>query len=236
MQVRNTCDIIVNKFPQIVDLILIHGTWNLNRIINILMYSLYANLLIIIPYFYQQNNIQIGASFFNVNYLKLIMDILLIDLMILCILCLDQNIDRSLIGLSPSIYQYNKKHKEEILNLFFTSIIKAIVDSIIIFFFINNTHSVNIVGEVADINMSGTMINYTCYLLIILKLLLIVIRTINYMTIFISFIFVCGLIGLVFLNEEILISCIYNLSFLSLIMISILIICFCIIYEFFLFI
>lgn len=41
LQVRNTCDVIVSNFSQIVDLILVHGTWNYRKILKIGLIFIY---------------------------------------------------------------------------------------------------------------------------------------------------------------------------------------------------
>jgi len=68
LQVRNTCDIIVSRFSQITDLILVHGTWNYDRIINIILFSSYANLVIIFPFFYHFGSNKIESAFIEINY------------------------------------------------------------------------------------------------------------------------------------------------------------------------
>mgnify|MGYP001571969549 CR=1 FL=1 len=64
LQVKNTCDVIVSKFNQIVDLILVHGSWNLNRFYNIAFFSIYMNFVIILPVFIYQSEIAIDSAFF----------------------------------------------------------------------------------------------------------------------------------------------------------------------------
>ena len=43
LQVRNTCDVIVSNFSQIVDLNLVHGTWNYKKVLKIELISFYLH-------------------------------------------------------------------------------------------------------------------------------------------------------------------------------------------------
>lgn len=174
LQVSNTCDVIVSKFPQIVDLILVHGTWNMNRVYSILFFSIYANVLIICPYFLAQMSSQLGSSFFTTDYLKLSLDLLVINLVVILTISMDQFVDRSLIGLNSNVYLENFNTNGYILKKFFKKIISGIIDSVIIYFFfynmINNTF--NILGEETDLNVFTSYIHSTAIALIYIKVIL----------------------------------------------------------------
>jgi len=65
LQVRNTCDIIVTRFSQIVDLILVHGTWNIKRLNSICFFSIYCNTFIMFGLFLRQNDNMLGATLYQ---------------------------------------------------------------------------------------------------------------------------------------------------------------------------
>ena len=99
---RNTCDVIVSRFSQIVDLILVHGTWNFWRLFKIALFSFYANFLIIFPIFVHQNVDPIGAHFYFDNYGKLTLDILIINLFIIIVFIFDQPVERTLLSINSN--------------------------------------------------------------------------------------------------------------------------------------
>jgi phospholipid-translocating P-type ATPase (flippase) len=233
LQVRNTCDIIVSKFPQIVDLILVQGTWNLDRIYNICFYSIYANLLILLPFLFEQFNINIGSSFLSVDYLKFTLDILIIDLFIILVICFDQNIERPLIGLNPAIYQMNVKTKDEIFITLIKHITRAIIDSLIVFYFFysNTTAMSNILGSQPDAFIYGNVINYTTYIVILVKFSLVFLHTFN-IAILITIVLAAGsLAGLAFISQDVLISSFETLSYLSIVLTVFFIVSLTVIYE-----
>jgi magnesium-transporting ATPase (P-type) len=233
LQVRNTCDIIVSKFPQIVDLILVQGTWNLDRIYNICFYSIYTNLLILLPFLYEQFNINIGSSFLSVNYRKFTLDILILDLFIVFVICFDQNIERPLIGLNPAIYQTNIKSKNEIFVNLIKHITRAVIDSLLIFyFFYSNTEAmVNILGSQLDAFIYGNVINYTCYLVILAKFTIVFLHTIN-LAILTTVIITAGLLAAcAFFSQNVLISSFETLSYLSIVLTVFFIISLTVLYE-----
>jgi magnesium-transporting ATPase (P-type) len=233
LQVSNTCDIIVSKFPQIVDLILVQGTWNLDRMYNICFFSIYANLIILLPFFYEQFNITIGSSFLNVDYLKFTLDILIIDLFIIFVICFDQSIERPLIGLNSTVYQLNVKKNYDILINLIVHLSRAIVDSLIIFyFFYPNTNTMaNILGDTIDASIYGNVINYTCYTVILAKFLLVFLKIFNLAILF-TFVFTIGaLVGVAFISQDVLITSFETLSYLTIVLTVFFIISLTVIYE-----
>ena len=233
LQVRNTCDIIVSRFSQITDLILIHGTWNFNRIIKIIFFSAYSNILIIFPFFLHQNSNLEGSSFLQINYLKLNLDLLLINISIVILFCLNTNIERSLIGLNQNIYFENFDQNNRIYLDFAKIIVVSLVDSSLIYFFSCEMlrYSINLIGQHIDDSTLSYFINYACYILIIIKLFFIELAIIN------SYIFLCllfiigGLISFTFIDENVVISIFQSLSHLSILLSMICIIAFCFLYE-----
>jgi len=119
LQVRNTCDIIVTQFSQIVDLILVHGTWNFWKIRYIANLSFYSNFIITIPIFLHQNTNEIGSSFYIETYGKFALDILVIN-----------------------VYKSNFYDKKIIMFEFGLELIRALADSIVLYFVIYKLNNV----------------------------------------------------------------------------------------------
>ena len=171
LQVRNTCDVIVTKFSQIVDLILVHGSWNLHRMVNISFYSIYANVLLIFPIFVYQSEIEIGSAFYYQNHLQLVIKIFIINLSILLINCFDQYIERPLIGINTLLYNENFISKKEYLLMFIKTFVKAFVDSYVIYYsaVMSMRTNINIIGENIDINIFAEIIFITSFIVIYLS-------------------------------------------------------------------
>jgi len=175
-QVRNTCDIIVTKFSQIVDLILVHGSWNLHRLIKISFFSIYANVLIIFPIFVYQSEITIDSAFFYLNRWQLVLKLLIINLSILLIICFDHYVERPLIGINTMLYNENFIEKGEYYKMFIKACMKGIIDAIIIIYnvMLNCRTNINIIGETIDINIFAETIFITSFIIIFLEVLIIV--------------------------------------------------------------
>jgi magnesium-transporting ATPase (P-type) len=170
-QVRNTCDIIVTKFSQIVDLILVHGSWNLHRLIKISFFSIYANVLIIFPIFVYQSEITIDSAFFYLNRWQLVLKLLIINLSILLIICFDHYVERPLIGINTMLYNENFIEKGEYYKMFIKACMKGIIDAIIIIYnvMLNCRTNINIIGETIDINIFAETIFITSFIIIFLE-------------------------------------------------------------------
>lgn len=235
LQVRNTCDVIVSKFPQIVDLILIHGTWNIKRMYNILLFSVYSNFLVIFPYFLHQGINSAGSSFFELNYNKLVLDLTIINLLIICTFCFDQSIERALIGLNPSIYNENFTNKYSIMVQIGRSTSRAIIDSFVIYYcYVVMKNPINIYGESIDGLLLGNVIQFTCYFNIFLKLISIQLHTINVVTVSLFIVAFGAIVGFTFLDEEIPVVCFQALSYLQIALCFFFCIGLCYIYDKFL--
>jgi len=233
LQVRNTCDIIVSRFSQITDLILVHGTWNYDRIIKIIFFSAYANTLIMFPFFLHQSLFRFAAVFLEIDYLKLNLDIVLINLAIVIIFCLNMNIERALIGLNPNVYFENFKDEKNFLKKFWKILSFAIFDASLIYFLSYHMlkPSVNLIGQNLDNSMFGCFINYACYILIIVKLFLIEISLLNSFIFITLIVLVGGIIGFTFIDVNTNISIFQNLSHLSILLAMIIIISICFFYQ-----
>lgn len=215
IQLRNTCDIIVYKFSQISELILVHGTWIYYRCKFLCFYSIYSSTIIIFSYFINSNNEMWGFVFTEYFYGLLIIQLLLVNFSLILIISYDQNVERSLINSFPFIYGENYNTKSEILIESSRNIITAIIDSLIINTIIsNNTLSflVNSLGQ----NSSKLLLELACIISTILtvyiKLIFLKIKKINIINIFTSILFVIliYLSILINLEEKIIINEIYS--------------------------
>ena len=226
LQVRNTCDVIVSNFSQITDLILVHGTWNLHRIYKICFFSFYATTLIIFSYFLDMRtslNI-VGSVFSDVWYLILLIHLVIINLSLIVIICFDQNIERTVIGVAPYTYSENYNTKQDRLYHFIINLVKAIIDAILIYYIIyyclgdSNMSE----GQTLDKLTFDLTILFSCYALLYLKLLTLQMNIINVITIVTSLVSYFILITTTFigLNEFIILSesFIYSSLILSIIL------------------
>lgn len=233
LQVRNSCDIIVCKFPQIVDLILIHGTWNVKRLYDISMFSLYSNVLIVFPFFLHQYSNTIGSSFFEINYMKLVLDILVLNLTVILVFCFDQKVERSMLGLNPSMYLDNFSSWSTTIYMFFKKVAKGAVDSVIIYYsyFIVLGNPMNIEGQNTDVVLMGYIIGYTCYIVIYTKLVFVKLSNINLGSVVVLLVSFGSMIGLTFIFEDVTTAAYQSLSFLSVFLMMLFTIGLCYIYE-----
>ena len=179
LQVKNTCDLIISQFSQITDLILIHGTWNLKRIISITYYSLYSHLTIILPFLYNEffNNMY---SNLDPDYLYLVLSLIILNLSITIAYCFNNHVDRSLISIAPHVYSDNFKGKYHSRLLAFT-ILQSIVDSSIIFYgyYLFSNTCINNEGFTLNINIQWLSYLIPAYIIIYSKLLFIEMNCIN---------------------------------------------------------
>lgn len=234
LQVRNTCDIIVSRFSQITDLIIIHGTWNFDRIIKIIFFSAYANVVIIFPFFLHQNVNRNGSAFLAINYLKLNLDIILINIVIVTLFCINTNIDRALIGLNQNVYYENFKLKDKSLFLkFFQVFVVGLIDATLIYYLSCQMlePSLNVFGENIDDSILSYFINYASYILVILKLCFLQMNLINSLILFCLFILTGGIVGFSFIDQETIISVFEAISHLGILLSMICIIGVCFLYE-----
>jgi len=179
LQVRNTCDIIVTRFSQIVDLILVHGTWNIKRLNSICFFSIYCNTFIMFGLFLRQNDNMLGATLYD-NLLLKVLDLLVFNLMSVFIFCFDQNVERPLIGMNPNVYKGN--YESNSAHSFIKRIVTGIVDSLLTAGVITycNAYAINSEGQYVTYHDFNQLINYTTYLTIFLKVILLEIINLIY--------------------------------------------------------
>jgi len=171
LQVRNTCDIIVTKFSQIVDLILVHGTWNYSRLNAICLYSVYSNFIILTTFFIRLINNDYGAIILETRYLKFILDLLIINFTIVTIFCFDQNIERTLVSLNPNIYKSSFQSKQNVITSYLRKVLFALTDAFLISGFLRLffQNVINKSGFMIDIGSFNQSMIYSTYILIYLK-------------------------------------------------------------------
>jgi magnesium-transporting ATPase (P-type) len=169
LQVRNTCDVIVSRFSQIVNLIIVHGTWNFWRLMNIALLSFYANFIITFPMFIHQNSNPVGSCFFLFSPGILTLNIVTINLFIIFIFCFDQPVERTLLTINNNVYKENFYDTKKIIFEFGLEIIRGLADSLIIYFYFYKVECINKEGETLDQEIFGIAIFCTLFSTVILK-------------------------------------------------------------------
>lgn len=179
LQVKNTCDAIVSKFSQIPDMLIVHGTWNQNRIYQIVYYSLYTSLVIIMPYFFKQFFSEIYVSYSS-DYMYLLLSLVFINILIILCFCFNQHVDRSLILISPQIYSTNFETTNNVSALLET-LIRGLIDSSIVYYlnFLALDYVNNADGYTIDLYHEWFIILITSYLVVYTKLVFIQLKIIN---------------------------------------------------------
>lgn len=237
LQLRNNCDIIVNKFEQITDLILVHGTWINYRITKICTYSVYASLLVIMQYYYLPTDSIIGTNFPGISYLILMIQFLILNVSIILVICFDQNIDRSTISILPGIYSNNYKSQLDYFFDFIIEIIKSVLHSLIIYYGIKyeSENEMNLFGQTSDKLKNELTIIFGSYFLIYIRLLFVDLRLISSISIFtILFSYVAMIcVNLIYVDEYIVTIEVFG--YLGTLLAFILVTFSCFLFEFFLF-
>ena len=233
LQVRNTCDVIVSNFSQIVDLILVHGTWNYKKILKIALLSFYMHFLLLIPKLFYLNENFNGFSFYDRNNFIFTLNVFILNLYILFMLTFDVPVERALITLNINVFQENIYDNNKLIFLFGIQALKSLIDAALIYFANKSIAqtSINIIGELIDISTFGNQILYGSYSLIIVKVLTLNLQYVNYIHIIITFFSIGCLIGITFINSLYQDSVVYGLTHLNILLTNILIICVCCIYE-----
>ena len=234
LQVRNTCDVIVSNFSQIVDLILVHGTWNYRKILKIGLISFYLHLVLLIPKLLYLNDNYYGYCFYDENNLIFMLNILILNLYVLFMITFDLPVERALITLNFNVYKDNIYDNESMIYKFGLELLKALIDSVLIFF-INKSAaniSINIEGETIDISTFGISILNTSYILIIFKTLALNLHFINYMHVIITILALGCLVGVTFINTAYQEDMLYGLTHLFLLISNLLTIFCCFAYEY----
>ena len=233
LQVRNTCDVIVTNFSQIVDLILVHGTWNYKKILKIALLSFYMHFLLLIPKLFYLNENYNGFAFYDGKNLIFTLNVLVLNLFILLMITFDVPVERALITLNLNVFKDNIYDNNKMILLFGIEALKSLIDSSLVYFFSKNIAqtSMNIIGENIDIDTFGNQILYGSYALVIFKVLLLNLKYVNHIHIIITFFCLGFLIAITFINNFYQDSVVYGLTQLNILLSNILIICGCSIYE-----
>ena len=233
LQVRNTCDVIVTNFSQIVDLILVHGTWNYKKILKIALLSLYMHFLLLIPKLFYLNENYNGFAFYDGKNLIFTLNVLVLNLFILLMITFDVPVERALITLNLNVFKDNIYDNNKMILLFGIEALKSLIDSSLVYFISKNIAqtSMNIIGENIDIDTFGNQILYSSYALVIFKVLLLNLKYVNHIHIIITFFCLGFLIAITFINNFYQDSVVYGLTQLNILLSNILIICGCSIYE-----
>ena len=233
LQVRNTCDVIVTNFSQIVDLILVHGTWNYKKILKIALLSLYMHFLLLIPKLFYLNENYNGFAFYDGKNLIFTLNVLVLNLFILLMITFDVPVERALITLNLNVFKDNIYDNNKMILLFGIEALKSLIDSSLVYFISKNIAqtSMNIIGENIDIDTFGNQILYGSYALVIFKVLLLNLKYVNHIHIIITFFCLGFLIAITFINNFYQDSVVYGLTQLNILLSNILIICGCSIYE-----
>ena len=233
LQVRNTCDVIVSNFSQIVDLILVHGTLNYKKILKISLLSFYFHFLLLIPKLLYLNDNYYGYCFYDEYNLIFILNVFLINLYILLMITFDIPVERALITLNTNVFKDNIYDNYSMIFKFGIEALKGFVDSSLIFFLNKDAgmNSINIQGEKIDLAVFGSQILNCSYVLIIIKTLVINIKFINFIHIIITLLALGCLIGITFINEFYQDNVIYSLTHLYTLLVNLLVIFIAVVYE-----
>ena len=233
LQVRNTCDVIVTNFSQIVDLILVHGTWNYKKILKIALLSFYMHFLLLIPKLFYLNENYNGFAFYDGKNLIFTLNVLVLNLFILLMITFDVPVERALITLNLNVFKDNIYDNNKMILLFGIEALKSLIDSSLVYFISKNIAqtSMNIIGENIDIDTFGNQILYGSYALVIFKVLLLNLKYVNHIHIIITFFCLGFLIAITFINNFYQDSVVYGLTHLNILLSNVLIICGCSIYE-----
>ena len=234
LQVRNTCDVIVSNFSQIVDLVLVHGTWNYRKILKIGLLSFYLHFLLLFPKLLYLNDNLYGYCFYDQNNLIFILNILILNLYVLFMVTFDIPVERALITLNFNVYRDNIYNNDSMIFKFGIELLKSFIDSVVIFFLNKELAKVsfNIEGENVDISMFGSSILNTSYILVIVKTIILNLHFINYMHIIIVIITLGCLVGVVFIDEVYKEDLLFGLTHLNVLLSNLLIIAITFAYEF----
>ena len=193
----------VNKFPQLLDLIVVHGTNSLYTIREIAKCSFYANIFIIFPIFIHQNANPIGSCFYFYSPLTLMLDILIINLAIIFYFSFDSKIERSCMSLNSNFYKDNFYNKQRLIFTFGAEFIRAGADSLILYYlFFQMVTPLNKLGENGDQLVLGSFIIYTTYAIILFKIIMKRLNAVNYIHLVITILTIGALTGIAFIGKE----------------------------------
>ena len=233
LQLRNTCDAIVSSFSQIVNLILVHGTWNYKKILKISLLSFYLHFLLLIPKLFYLNENFNGFCFYDGNNLIFTLNVLVLNLFILFMVTFDVPVEKALIILNMNIFRDNIYDNNKIIFLFGIEALKSLIDSGIIYVLNKNAAqgSINYIGNNVDISLFGNQILYISYILIIIKVFAIHLKYVNIIHFIFTFLCIISLIGITFIDKFHQDSIIYGITHANILLTNILIIFCCCVHE-----
>ena len=233
LQLRNTCDVIVSNISQIVDLILVHGTWNYKKILKISVLSFYLHFLLLFPKLFYLNENFSGFSFYDGFNFIFTLNMLVLNLYILFMITFDIPVERDLITLNKYIYMDNIYDDNKLVFSFGIQILKSFIDSGIIYIFNKNVAgvSINALGKNVDMSLFGNQIIYTSYSIVIIKVLTLNLKYLNCIHFFITIICIGFLTSITFLDAYYQDSVIYGITHFTIILINLLAIFICCLYE-----
>ena len=221
LQLRNTCDAIVSSFSQIVNLILVHGTWNYKKILEISLISFYLHFLILIPKLLYLNENFNGFSFYDGNTnLIFTLNVFVLNLFILFMITFDVPVEKALIILNMNIFKDNIYDNNKIIFIFGIEALKSLIDSAIIYVLnkVAAKSSINYIGKNVDISLFGIQIFYSSYILIIIKVLTFHLKYVTYMHFIFTLLCIICLIGITFIDKFYQDSVLYGITHLNVIL------------------
>ena len=235
LQVRNTCDAIVSNFSQIVDLILVQGTWSYRRILEISIVSFYIHFLLIFPKILYMNYNRHGSTFYDEFDLIFVINVLIMNLFCIFTLSYDVPVERALITLNYNVYKGNFYDNSKMVRKFGLEIFRAFIDAAILFFFNKELMEVsanNIKGEVIDNKTFGIAVLNTSYMLIIVKTIGLRLRFINGMHILFVILCLGCLVGVTFIDSDYKHNVLLGFSNFNTVLSNLFVIGTCFIYEY----
>ena len=234
LQVRNTCDVIVSNFSQIVDLILVQGTWSYRRILEISIVSFYIHFLLIFPKILYLNYSMYGTTFYDRFDLTFVVNVLIMNLFSIFTLSFDVPVERALISLNFNVYKGNFYDNSKMIHKFGLEIFRSFIDAAILFFFNLKLmdYSTNIKGDVVDCETFGIAILNTSYILIILKTVGLRLKFINGMHILFVILALGCLVGATFIDDNYKKNLLFGFSNFNIILTNLFVIGTCFIYEY----
>ena len=205
LQMKNICDIVVHRFKDIIEVILVNGTFNTNIMKKILMVSLYSNFLLLSLLFFFQNLCNRGSVYYYDNELLFFWRVMIINLSIIVIFRNDAPFEKSIIYLNPHIYKNNFHNNTMLVSDFFKEILKGLGESIVLVYYIlneKNTISQNGNSILSIKGICNKMFIYQCIFTIYIKIYCFKLQTINLLSVIFGIISISLCIGIDFIYPE----------------------------------
>lgn len=205
IQMKNICDVVVHKFKDIVEVILVNGTFNKDIMKKILMVSLYSNFLLLSLLFFSQDLCSRGSVYYYDNELVFFWRVMIINLSIIVIFRNDSPFEKSVIYLNPYIYKNNFYNNTMLLSGFFKEVLKGLTESIILVYYIlSERDSIGQKGSstLSIKGISNKMFIYQCIFIIYIKIYCFKLQTINLLSVIFGIISIVLSIGIDFVYPE----------------------------------